>query len=331
MAGAASEMPEALIINPNNFQQIASSLHQALSMPKDEQIARNTMLQKRLKRYNVTKWASLFNAALKNVSKNDIPSAVLPFNASAEENMIASFKKAKQRILFLDYDGTLAPFVKIPANAKPTNELKKRLNTLTKEANIKVVLITGRDRETFDQWFGDSEHTLITEHGAWLKEPENDWELLEPLSNDWFSSIEPVLESFTDRTSGSLIESKRYSLAWHYRNVDPVLGNKRAQDLKATLQQLIANHNLEILEGDKVIEIKTSGVNKGKSANKMLLNNNYDFILAMGDDWTDEYMFKELPKNTHSIKVGSKPTVAKHFINGTDEVEDVLDKLIDAL
>ena len=120
-------------------------------------------------------------------------------------------------------------------------------------------------------------------------------------------------------------------MAWHFRNVDPVLGNKRANDLKVTLQQLIANHNLEILEGDKVLEIKTSGVNKGKSANKMLLNEKYDFILSMGDDWTDEYMFKELPESTHTIKVGLKPTLAKHYISGPEDVPTLLDDLIDNL
>ena len=328
MAGAAKEMSEALIINPNNFKQIASSLDQALSMPVEEQIVRNKALQKRLKRYDVIKWADLFFEALQNINNMPQNSVVKPFDASAEANLIKQFKNAKKRILFLDYDGTLAPFVKIPENAKPTAELKERLKKLSDDTKTKVVLITGRDKETFNQWFGDSPFTLITEHGAWLKEPGNDWELLEPLSNTWFKFIEPILESYADRTSGSIIEIKKYSIAWHFRNVDPVLGVTRANDLKATLQQIIANHNLEILEGDKVLEVKTSGVNKGKSATKMLLNENYDFIMAMGDDWTDEYMFKELPEHTHTIKVGLKPTVAKHFIQGTDEVTEILEGFV---
>lgn len=331
MAGAAAEMGEAILINPNNFEQIASSLHEALSMPVEEQISRNEALQKRLKRYNVNKWASSFVDALNQIKENKINYSASLLSETKKENITTAFKNAKKRILFLDYDGTLAPFVKIPSKAKPTDKLRERLNTLSQDPNTKVVLITGRDKETFNTWFGNSAQTLITEHGAWLKEPEQEWELLEPLSNDWFVFIEPILESFTDRTPGSIIETKKYSLAWHYRNVDPEFGNKRANNLKVTLQQLIANHNLEILEGDKVLEIKTSGVNKGKSACKMLLNEEYDFILSMGDDWTDEYMFKELPETTHTIKVGLKPTVAKNYIAGTDDVPPLLDELIKKL
>jgi len=331
MAGAAAEMGEAILINPNNFGQIAKSLHEALSMPVEEQIERNETLQKRLKRYNVNKWATSFIDSLNHITKNKPDYTASLLSKSTKDDIVSKFKNAKNRILFLDYDGTLAPFVKIPSQAKPTEKLRERLNSLSEDDNTKVVLITGRDKETFNTWFGKSDQTLITEHGAWLKEITQDWELLEPLSNEWFTFIEPILESFTDRTPGSLIETKKYSLAWHFRNVDPELGNKRANSLKATLQQLIANHNLEILEGDKVLEIKTSGVNKGKSACKMLLNTDYDFILAMGDDWTDEYMFKELPETTHTIKVGLKPTVAKHYLSGCEEVPSLLDNLIESL
>ena len=329
MAGAAAEMGEAILINPNNFEEIASSLHQALSMPVEEQISRNETLQKRLKRYNVNKWANSFFEALNTIKEDKSSHSAKYLNQDNRNQLITDFTKAKNRILFLDYDGTLAPFVKIPSQAKPTPILKERLEKLSSLPNTKVVLITGRDKDTFNTWFGESSQTLITEHGAWLKEVNQDWELLEPLSNEWFSFIEPILESFTDRTPGSIIETKKYSLAWHFRNVDPELGNKRANDLKVTLQQLIANHNLEILEGDKVLEIKTSGVNKGKSACKMLINQEYDFILSMGDDWTDEYMFKELPQEGYSIKVGLKPTVANYYVTGCDEVENLLKTLID--
>jgi len=329
MAGAAAEMGEAILINPNNFEEIASSLHQALSMPVEEQISRNETLQKRLKRYNVNKWANSFFEALNTIKEDKSSHSAKYLNQDNRNQLVTDFTKAKNRILFLDYDGTLAPFVKIPSQAKPTPILKERLEKLSSLPNTKVVLITGRDKDTFNTWFGESSQTLITEHGAWLKEVNQDWELLEPLSNEWFSFIEPILESFTDRTPGSIIETKKYSLAWHFRNVDPELGNKRANDLKVTLQQLIANHNLEILEGDKVLEIKTSGVNKGKSACKMLINQEYDFILSMGDDWTDEYMFKELPQEGYSIKVGLKPTVANYYVTGCDEVENLLKTLID--
>lgn len=109
-------------------------------------------------------------------------------------------------------------------------------------------------------------------------------------------------------------------MAWHYRSVDPVLGAIKAVDLKATIEPLIANHNIEIMDGDKVLEIKVSGVNKGKAASNFLLENEADAILSMGDDWTDEFMFTDLPNETISIKVGNKKTVAKYRIKDTKAV-----------
>ncbi len=324
MTGASNEMSEALIINPNNFEEIADTLKFALEMPEEEQIKRNSALQKRLKRYNVEKWANDFVEALE-ATKNDTKKYTLKkINVSIRTEIASKYKNAANKVLFLDYDGTMVPFEKLPENAKPSQRVFDTLDALHKQPNTKVIIITGRDRDTIQKWFGHKDYTLITEHGAWLKESNKDWELMERVDNKWFESISPILESFTDRTPGSLIEEKRYSLAWHFRNVDPDLGKKRANSLKTTIQQLIANHNLEILEGDKVLEIKISGVSKGKSATKMLLDTKYDFIFAIGDDWTDEYMFKELPNDAHTVKVGIKKTVAQYYVEDIDQVYELL-------
>ncbi|WP_109435605.1 bifunctional alpha,alpha-trehalose-phosphate synthase (UDP-forming)/trehalose-phosphatase [Aquimarina sp. AU119] len=324
MTGASKEMSEALIINPNNFEEIADTLKFALEMPDEEQIKRNTALQKRLKRYNVEKWANDFMEALENTKTNAKKILLKKLTPSIKDAILSDFLNANKKIFFLDYDGTLAPFEKLPENAKPTQKIFDILDAIHKAPNTKLIIITGRDKDTFNRWFGHKDYTLITEHGVWLKETEKDWELLERVTNKWFESISPVLESFTDRTPGSLIEEKNYSLAWHFRSVDPDLGKKRAMELKMTIQHLIANHNLEILEGDKVLEIKVSGVDKGKSAAKMLVGQNYDFIFAIGDDWTDEYMFKELPDLAYTVKVGLKKTVARYYVEDTNQVHELL-------
>ena len=324
MTGASIEMNEAIIINPNNFEEIANALKTALEMPEAEQIKRNTALQKRLKRYNVEKWANDFMASLQNTKTNASKQLIKKLDHNNKTKLLNDFKAAKKRICFIDYDGTLAPFKKIPEDAKPTPEIFELLDQLNELEDTKMIIITGRDKDTFERWFGHKSYTLITEHGAWLKEKYQEWKQLESAKNDWFTSILPVLETFTDRTPGSLIEEKNYSLAWHFRNVDPDLGKNRSIQLKSTIQHLIANHNLEILEGDKVIEIKVSGINKGKAACKMLMNKSYDFIFAIGDDWTDEYMFKELPKDAFTVKVGLKKTIAKYYLEDTKQVHGLL-------
>jgi trehalose 6-phosphate synthase/phosphatase len=186
------------------------------------------------------------------------------------------------------------------------------------------VLISGRDKETLGTWWKEVDVQLIAEHGAWALKPNKEWRLNENVKNDWMESIRPVIEAFVDRTPGSFIEEKNYSLAWHYRKVDPDLGEKRANELSSVLKDLISNHGLSVLDGNKVLEIKSSEVNKGKAATKFLLRKEIDFIFAIGDDWTDEYLFQELPDSAVTVKVGLKKTSATYYLNNTKKVRELL-------
>ena len=112
---------------------------------------------------------------------------------------------------------------------------------------------------------------------------------------------------------------------------DPDLGEMRANELSNVLKELISNHGLSVLEGNKVLEIKSSGVNKGRAASKLILKKNFDFIFGIGDDWTDEFLFKELPPSALTVKVGVKKTEATYFVQDTTRVRDLLQKFIESV
>ncbi|MCM4156546.1 bifunctional alpha,alpha-trehalose-phosphate synthase (UDP-forming)/trehalose-phosphatase [Gramella sp. AN32] len=331
MAGAAHEMNEALIINPNNFDQVAQALKTAFEMPKEEQIERNKMLQKRLRRYSVEKWAQDFMKSLKAMKENRDSFKSIRVSSQISDDIITEFKKAKKRILFIDYDGTLVGFTDKPENAKPDEDLKELIRELNKSEDTDVILISGRDKNTLGTWWKDVPVELISEHGVWMRQIDGDWELAENVKSEWMEVVRPVIENFVDRTPGTFIEEKNYSLAWHYRKADPELGEMRANELSNVLKELISNRGLSVLEGNKVLEVKSSDVNKGKASTKKLMGTNYDFIFAIGDDWTDEYMFQELPDTSYTVKVGIKKTSAKYYVEGTKKVRDLLEKFRDNL
>ncbi|PRX51924.1 bifunctional alpha,alpha-trehalose-phosphate synthase (UDP-forming)/trehalose-phosphatase [Salegentibacter salegens] len=326
MAGAAHEMNEALIINPNNFEQISEALIQAIEMPEEEQKQRNKILQKRLKRYSVEKWANDFMKALDETSQDRDAFKARRISSKVSDEILEKFKNAKNRILFLDYDGTLVNFTDKPEKAKPDQELIDLVHKLNQSENTDVVLISGRDKDTLGSWWQQIPVELISEHGVWMRQKNSEWELSENVNNDWMSAVRPVIETFVDRTPGTFIEDKNYSLAWHYRKADPELGEIRANELSNVLKELISNRGLSVLEGNKVLEIKSSGVNKGKASNKKLVGKDYDFIFAIGDDWTDEYMFEELPEDSFTVKVGMKKTSARYYVEDTLKVRDILKK-----
>lgn len=329
MAGASKEMSEALIINPNDKAQIAEAIKKAIEMPLDEQIERNTILQKRLKRYNIEKWATDFLNALDKVRQNEQKFLARKLTDTNLNKILDELKSSNNRVFFLDYDGTLTGFVDNPKHAKPDAELFELLDGLAANPNNRVVLISGRDKMTFEKWFGSKPYTLIVEHGVWIRSAGSDWEMIEQLDDSWKESIRSSLEFYVDRTPGSFVEEKNYSLVWHYRKTDPELGLNRAIELKDELTSLVANLNLEILEGNKVIEIKNRGINKGRAAQKLLQQTPADKILAIGDDWTDEFLFSAIPSEAITIKVGMGNTLAGFKVENHEEVRDLVRRLLE--
>lgn len=327
MAGASKEMNEALQINPNSFEDFASNLKLALTMPENEQVARIKFLQKRLKRYDVEKWAQEFLKSLENT--NQVKSSIITkkLTGDYEKDLIEQFKIKNKRLLLLDYDGTLVGFKDNPQDAAPDDELFQLLDSLLEKAV--VVLISGRDKNTFQEWFKHKPYHLVTDHGVWLRQ-NKEWIPLERLKTEWMQSLRPILETFVDRTPGTFIEVKNYSLAWHYRTADPELAKIRTIELNTVLTSMVANNDLSILKGNKVIEIKSSNVNKGRAITRLLTQDTYEFVTVIGDDWTDEYMFDEAPEWAFTIKVGLAKTKAKYQIKDSNEVRQLLRKLINS-
>lgn len=330
MAGSAYEMNEALLINPNNFEQQADTLKRAITMPKEEQMARNMFLQNRLERYNVEVWANEFMNSLNRKSEGDETFVSQKMTNALLNKISKTYASANKRLLFLDYDGTLTGFHKDPQKAIPDAELYNLLDKLHNDENTTLFLISGRDKQTFTKWFLDKKYNMIVEHGVWISTAGEPFKMLENVKGEWMEKIKPVLESFVDRTPGSFIEEKNYSMAWHYRNTDPDFGEKRATELNTVLTSLIGNDGISVLNGNKVMEVKSSNVNKGRASVRILGEDDYDFVFAIGDDWTDEYMFQELPETAVTVKVGLKKTQAKYFVENTKRVRELLQTLTEA-
>jgi trehalose 6-phosphate synthase/phosphatase len=327
MAGASRELGEALVINPNDKEEVANALREALTMPEELQIENNRLMQERLRRYTVVRWAEEFMEGLSAIKRIQQELYGTKLTHERKKKLIEKYLKSNKRLLLLDYDGTLTPFVKKPTKAKPDKELLKMLKNLSQNPKNTIVIISGRDKEILEEWLSSLKLDMIAEHGVWLKEKESTWQMIEPLRNDWKEEIRPLLEVHVDRTPGALIEEKEFSLVWHYRRVDPELALIRTGELKAALLDLLANFNVAVLEGNKVIEIKNVGINKGKAALHWLSKEDWDFILAIGDDVTDEDIFAVIPESEYSIKVGLGPSHAKFSVKSYREVRSLLKEL----
>jgi trehalose 6-phosphate synthase/phosphatase len=163
---------------------------------------------------------------------------------------------------------------------------------------------------------------------VWLKKKnEIEWTAYADVDNSWKPDIRQVMEYYVLRTPGALIEEKHHSLVWHYRKVESGLGDLRMRELFSHLKYMASGHNLQVLEGNKVLEIKRPDINKGKAATAFMKSNTYDFIIAMGDDWTDEDTFKAMPKKAYTIRVGYNYTLADYHIKSPTEVRKLLHQM----
>ncbi len=328
MAGAAQELGEAIIVNPNNKEQIAEAIKQSLDLPVQEQIRRNRIMQERLKRYSIERWAHDFMERLLHIKKMQNVSHMSKLNPLITSKLIKEYSRSEHRLILLDYDGTLISFKENPEDARPNDEIKTILSDLSRDPKNNLVIVSGRRRRTLDEWFTIPGINLIAEHGVWIKTVNKKWRLIESLKKAWKKRIKPMLEVFVDRTPGSFIEEKDYSLVWHYRKADPKLAKLRSGELKETLRHLTSNLNIGVLEGSKVVEIKNTRINKGRAVLKWLKRKKWDFILAVGDDWTDEDIFVMLPRNAFSIKVGHGVSEARYRIDDPKAVRKLLKAMI---
>ncbi|QJW91540.1 bifunctional alpha,alpha-trehalose-phosphate synthase (UDP-forming)/trehalose-phosphatase [Spirosoma taeanense] len=325
LAGAAQELKEAVIINPTDTQEVADAIKQGLNMSPQEQERRLLSMRTHLQNHNVFRWSSEFLTAFDDVLSNqpdmetDLP--VQPF--------IHAFGEARQRLLLFDFDGTLAPIVNDPAEARPSETLKKALYQLAENSDL--VVISGRNRSFLEKIFDGIPVYLVAEHGAFLKKPDQDWERLDLSAGDWVEPARSVMNQYVERFEGSFIEEKETAIVWHYRKVEADDIETQAVELATQLRGGAFSIPLTVIQGSKVIEVKPAQHSKGTVALNIFEQTPYDFIVSIGDDTTDEDMFRQLPNWAYTVKVGAGVSNARYRLARQQDVETLLQRMSEAL
>jgi trehalose 6-phosphate synthase/phosphatase len=327
MAGAAGELGEALTVNANNKAEIVTAIGQALRMPPEEQVRRNRLMQHRLARYTVSRWAADFMHALSQVRQTQQGLEVLKLTEAARKRLLEDYAGGRRRLLLLDYDGTLVGFAARPEGAGPDAEIIDILGRLSADRRNEIVIVSGRDKATIDRWLGGLDVSLVAEHGAWIRKRNGRWRCAEVSHENWKKTIRPILDLYAERTPGAIIEEKEFSLVWHYRRAERTIAEARTQELKDAISNLTANMDVGVFEGSKILEIRSLGINKGRAVEEWLLHKRWNFILAAGDDYTDEDMFEVVPKKAYSIKVGFHISRARFNVDSESQIRLLLQEL----
>jgi len=169
-------------------------------------------------------------------------------------------------------------------------------------------------------------------------------QLVENSDLSWKETTLAILEAFTERTNGAVIQNKGSSLVWKYDDVDPEFGSMQAKLLSEHLTSVLAESPVNIQKGKGYIEVRPHGINKGVMVDHIVselyaTSGGIDFILCVGDDSGDEYMFQALAERFNSsstqvgapavytVVVGQKPSAAQYFVNDHEEVLELCQSL----
>lgn len=327
-AGAAQELPHAIIINPYNINEMTEAIVSAFELPESEKQLMIDSMKERVIKFDARYWADSFISGL--TTETD-PAQMPVLTSELPSHILQTVFEAEKIVLFLDYDGTIADLKRRPADAVPDDEINRLFKFLEADPRIETYITSGRKKKDMDQWFGRYDFHLIAEYGYYYKLRNSDrWEISDPHADlSWKQQLLDIFKRHAGMTPGSFIEEKTSSIVWHYRNTDPEYGSWKANHLLATLSEMLSNLPVEIRHGKKIVEATSMQISKGIIMEHLLQEHSFDVLLCAGDDETDETMFRAATPETISIKVGAGNTAARFRVAGPSAFRNALRRALE--
>ncbi|KAK2453518.1 Alpha,alpha-trehalose-phosphate synthase [UDP-forming] 6 [Trifolium repens] len=349
--GCSPSLSGAIRVNPWNIDAVADAMDSALGMADSEKELRHEKHYRYVSTHDVGYWARSFLQDLERACCDHVRRrwwgigfglsfkvvALDPnFRKLSMDHIVSAYKRTTNRAILLDYDGTLMPQVSI--DKSPIVKSIEILNSLCRDKNNVVFLVSARSRTTLSEWFSPCENLgIAAEHGYFLRMKRDDeWETCVPATDcSWKQIAVPVMKLYTETTDGSTIEDKETALVWCYEDADPDFGSCQAKELLDHLESVLANEPVTVKSGQNYVEVKPQGVSKGLVAKRLFSSMEEkgmspDFVLCIGDDRSDEDMFEVITSSMNgpiapkaevfACTVCRKPSKAKYYLDDTAEI-----------
>lgn len=284
-------------------------------------------MRARLARYDVRRWGA---EQLRTLTEARLQTQVLrarQLPPAERSRLVAAWTSARHRLLLLDYDGTLVDFTGDPDAAAPDAALRRLLSGLAEQEGTRLVIVSGRDSGTLDAWFPDRAIGLVAEHGARIRDPLGAWAAGAGLPSHARARILALMQVFADRLPGAFVEEKTSSVAWHWRAADPEVGAVRAREIVEAISAHGIGREAHVLVGKKVVEARAVDARKGLAVRRFLAERPWDFVMAAGDDATDEELFASLPADAWSLRVGPGESGARFNVDRPADLRALLGDL----
>ena len=233
---------------------------------------------------------------------------------------LAQAARASRLLVASDFDGTLAPIVNNPADARPLPGASVTLRALADLPATTVALISGRSLRDLTTLSGAPAGVhLIGSHGA-----EFDTGFAHEIDTTLLATIGASLAAIADAYPGVTVEPKSASVALHVRNATPDDALAALEAARSAAQSWGA----ELTEGKAVLEFAVITTDKGEAIDIMRVRENASAVVFFGDDVTDEKAFRRLRGDDVGVKVGPGDTLAGFRVGVPTDVSDALELLL---
>ena len=240
----------------------------------------------------------------------------------------ARLRKAEHLLLMLDFDGTLAPIVPHPPDARVPAKTMEALRALARCSRVTMAIVSGRSAGDVRSLAGLAGIHYFGSHGRERIRPDSDAVEADDRGRSAIAAVSRRLVMDLADVTGFEVENKGLSAAAHYRNANPGDYERIAESVRRAVG---ADPALRASPGKMVFDITPAdGVDKGVAATT-LLREIGGLAIYFGDDTTDETAFRALPQKSVTVFVGptSSSSRARFRVTNPLEVGTALTKILD--
>ncbi|MFC4829976.1 bifunctional alpha,alpha-trehalose-phosphate synthase (UDP-forming)/trehalose-phosphatase [Agromyces aurantiacus] len=319
--GASDELRQAILVNPHDIEGLKDAMVEAARMPKRERARRMRALRKRVRENDVANWSATFLETLTGAGPI-APGVPDPVRAA-----IARLAEVPRLLVALDFDGTLAPIVDRPDEARATDRARAAIERLADSDDTRVALISGRALESLKDVAAPPVAALLSgSHGVELQLDGGGVTL--DLRETELTRLDRLIEIVEDAAStseGAWVERKPAGIALHTRRLGASAGAALQRVARERVEAALPG--LATRSGKNVLEFAVRASDKGEALTRLRQHSGADAVLYVGDDVTDEDAFATLETDDVGVKVGQGKSLAAYRLRGPDDVALLLELL----
>lgn len=282
------------------------------------------------------KWAETFIKIIQQDSIEQMKKRSIDLPRLNAEAFSDEFLRSPNRLLFIDYEGTLLNWEANVGVIAGTGKIVDLLNSLTSNDSNTVYITSERTPSELERTFRRVQRLgLIAENGGYVRYPEDGiWQnLTKPSALSWKDNVREIVHYYKERTPGTFIEEQNNRIVFHYGSAENLeTAYRQVSEMNNHIMDSSAAQDVHALPMKDALVIEPSSITKATAAEQIMSHvkntTEFRFVACFGNDRSDEELFawtNAFPDRSTTnrkaialtVNVGSRNTEARMCVNST--------------